>query len=154
MKTNNFIKFMNTKNNYIKKYGFIFFYYIFEYFLSFLIVGLIWKLGISKHLLSDVIIAITYKILPAVLLIWIAVWYKNYSLKSFFNVFLASFLVGIPPIHLAFFAYSTIDWSSTLLKQNFIIMFGSAALFSLFVGLAGLLLNSVYILILRILKKT
>jgi len=147
---------MNILKSFIKKYGLIFIYYFFEYFLSFLIFWLIlamWKPVKYENLLSNIYLFIVYLIIPVMLLFWVATWYKKYSLKGLVDISLASFLIAIPPLHIRFLAFGIIDWTSTLLNQYFIEYFGMAAAYSLLVGLIGISLNSVYILILRFIKR-
>jgi len=93
-----------------------------------------------------------YFVLPPILFGWAISLYKKYTFFNLLNIFFASFLIFIPLVHFLLIGFSSMEGAEVPLNQ-FLFLFFPAIIFSIFGGLIGLLLNSVYILILRILKK-
>ena len=83
------------------------------------------------------------------LLIFIVTRYKTYSLKSILNIFFISYLIGIPIIHLFLIGFAATEGG---VVNNIIIFntFIASAIFSIFIGLAGIVLNSIYIIFVNI----
>lgn len=95
---------------------------------------------------------ITHIILPLFLIGWAISLHKNYSLKNFLNIFFVSFLVSIPTIHFIMQGFASMG-RQEITFEVFLKLLIPSAIIAIFAGLIGLILNSVYILVLRILKK-
>jgi hypothetical protein len=142
------------KNRFYKIYLAILCYYFLAYLLGILLSWLV--ISLEKYTgwrLLSLYLVIVYVMIPVAILVVSAFWYKTYTLTGLLNVFFSSFLLAIPSVHLALFGHNTIDWGSTLLGQNFFHYLTVAVALSTLAGLLGLLLNSIYILIFRLLKK-
>lgn len=95
---------------------------------------------------------VTHAIIPLILFGWAITLYKKYSLSSFVNIFFASFLIALPLVQFLLLGFAATGGGEVTSKV-FLISFIPAGVIALAGGLIGLLLNSVYILILRLMGK-
>jgi hypothetical protein len=135
------------------------YFYIFAYYLliaSFLpISARITKISSNDYISSyftDVHALLVFAVVPSIIFLINIFRYKNYSFENFLNIFLPSFLIVFPIgtiFQLGLFTIGHYGWTWNVILQ-------SGKLGCLFGGLGillGLLSNSIYILIYRLIKK-
>ena len=135
------------------------YFYIFAYYLlimSFLPISVqITKISsndyISSSLLNIYILAV-FAIVPLIIFFTNIFRYKNYSFANFLNIFIPSFLIAFPVgiiFQLSLFTLGHHEWTWNVVLQSSKLGFSLGG----FAILIGLFLNSVYILIYRLIKK-
>ncbi len=95
---------------------------------------------------------IVYIFIPLFLLLKAIMCYKNYSLANFINIFIKTFLIAVPlSILFVLGLYALGHYEETF--SIFLKSMPIGMIIATFVGLIAIGLNSIYILILRILNK-
>lgn len=133
------------------------FFQILCYYIIFYAILLIGKLFILTNFtphftVVKIYLFIFYILVPSFLIYKIISLYKNYSIKNIASIFFAGFLVSLPFFHFYIIGLGLMGGGEITLKA-FFLPIPFAAIGGVFAGLIGLLLNSVYILIYRVVKK-
>lgn len=130
------------------------YFFVLAFYILFYLKYLVKPLGIGPWDVTPVLIFFitTHILVPLAVLIRIVTCYKNYSWQNQLNVFLASWLLTIPLIQLVVLGFGSIGHLQETVDV-FLSLIPISALLSIFAGIIGLLLNSLYIFMRRLIHK-